>query len=30
MKTIVKVALAAAISCGTGFAAVQDYPNKPI
>ena len=30
MKTIVKLAVAAAIACGTGVAAAQDYPTRPI
>ncbi len=30
MKTIVKLAVAAAIACGTGVAAAQDYPARPI
>jgi len=30
MNTIVKLAVAAAIACGTGVAAAQDYPTRPI
>ena len=30
MKTIVKLAVAAAIACGTGVAAAQEYPTRPI
>jgi tripartite-type tricarboxylate transporter receptor subunit TctC len=30
MKIIVKLAVAAAIACGTGVAAAQDYPTRPI
>ena len=30
MKTIVKLAVAAVIACGTGVAAAQDYPARPI
>jgi len=30
MKTIVKIAVAAAIACGTGVAAAQEYPTRPI
>jgi len=30
MKTIVRLAVAAAIACGTGVAAAQEYPTRPI